>query len=101
MAISPKQSSPRIDRGAPRAGEHAIVIGASMAGLLAARVLSDSYDRVTVLDRDRLPEGVSENRRAVPQGRHAHGLQLGCEPAVGVLVGRRLGHDCYRWADGL
>lgn len=90
MAVSPKQSSSRIDRGAPRAGEHAIVIGASMAGLLAAGVLSDSYDRVTVLDRDRLPEGVSENRRAVPQGRHAHGLQLGGQLALeGLLPGFR------------
>ncbi|MEA2195406.1 MAG: hypothetical protein QOG42_1840 [Solirubrobacteraceae bacterium] len=86
MAISTKQSSPRIGRSAPRAGEHAIVIGASMAGLLAARVLSDSYDRVTVLDRDRLPEGVTENRRAVPQGRHAHGLQLGGQAALEELL---------------
>jgi 2-polyprenyl-6-methoxyphenol hydroxylase-like FAD-dependent oxidoreductase len=86
MAISTKQSSHRIDRGAPRAGEHAIVIGASMAGLLAARVLADSYDRVTVLDRDRLPEGVTENRRAVPQGRHAHGLQLGGQEALEELL---------------
>src|SRR5687767_9413701 len=90
MATSTKQSSPRSDRSAPRAGEHAIVIGASMAGLLAARVLADSYDRVTVLDRDRLPEGVTENRRAVPQGRHAHGLQLGGQLALeGLLPGFR------------
>jgi 2-polyprenyl-6-methoxyphenol hydroxylase-like FAD-dependent oxidoreductase len=86
MAISAQQSSPRIDRGAPRAGEHAIVIGASMAGLLAARVLSESYDRVTVLDRDRLPEGLIEHRRAVPQGRHAHGLQLGGQVALEQLL---------------
>jgi 2-polyprenyl-6-methoxyphenol hydroxylase-like FAD-dependent oxidoreductase len=86
MAISTKQSSPRIDRGAPRAGEHAIVIGASIAGLLAARVLADAYDRVTVLDRDRLPDGVTENRRAVPQGRHAHGLQLGGQEALEDLL---------------
>ena len=81
MALSTKQS-PSTDRRPPRAGEHAIVIGASMAGLMAARVLADSYDRVTVLDRDRLPEGVTENRRAVPQGRHAHGLQLGGQIAI-------------------
>jgi len=42
MAISTTRSSHRIDRSVPRAGAHAIVIGASMAGLLAARVLSDS-----------------------------------------------------------
>jgi 2-polyprenyl-6-methoxyphenol hydroxylase-like FAD-dependent oxidoreductase len=86
MANRTEQSSPRSDRTAPRAGAHAIVIGASMAGLLAARVLSDSYDRVTVLDRDRLPEGVTENRRAVPQGRHAHALQLGGQVALEELL---------------
>ena len=86
MANSTQQSSPRSDRTAPRAGEHAIVIGASLAGLLAARVLADSYDRVTVLDRDRLPGGVTENRRAVPQGRHAHGLQLGGQLALEELL---------------
>ena len=56
-----------------RIGEHAVVIGASMAGLLAARALADAYERVTVLDRDVLPTGL-EGRRAVPQGRHAHAL---------------------------
>ena len=52
---------------------HAIVIGGSMGGLLAARVLSDHVDRVTLVERDRLPDG-AESRRGVPQGRHAHGL---------------------------
>jgi 2-polyprenyl-6-methoxyphenol hydroxylase-like FAD-dependent oxidoreductase len=47
------------------------VIGASIAGLCAARVLSDFYDRVTVYERDELPDG-PENRAAVPQGRHVH-----------------------------
>jgi 2-polyprenyl-6-methoxyphenol hydroxylase-like FAD-dependent oxidoreductase len=41
---------------------------------------------VTVLDRDRLPEGLTENRRAVPQGRHAHGLQLGGQVALEQLL---------------
>ncbi|MDQ4103512.1 MAG: NAD(P)-binding protein [Actinomycetota bacterium] len=54
-------------------GDHAIVIGASMAGLLAARVLSDAYHRVTVLERDALP-AIGEHRKGVPQGRHVHGL---------------------------
>lgn len=56
-----------------KTGEHAVVLGGSMAGLLAARVLADAYDRVTVVERDRLPEE-PENRRGVPQGRHVHGL---------------------------
>jgi 2-polyprenyl-6-methoxyphenol hydroxylase-like FAD-dependent oxidoreductase len=52
-------------------GDHAMVLGASMAGLLAARVLSDAYERVTVVERDPLPE-TAENRKGVLQGRHAH-----------------------------
>ena len=51
--------------------KHAIVIGASIGGLCAARVLADSYDRVTVYERDDLPDGPA-NRAAVPQGRHVH-----------------------------
>jgi phytoene dehydrogenase-like protein len=33
-----------------RLGAHAVVIGGSMAGLLAARVLADHFDRVTILE---------------------------------------------------
>jgi len=60
-------SGPRRDR--------AVVLGGSMAGLLAARALSDAYRTVLVVERDDLPLRVSsEPRRGVPQGRHAHGL---------------------------
>lgn len=48
-----------------------MVIGAGMAGLTAARVLSERYDQVTVLDRDTLP-GEPVPRRGVPQGNHPH-----------------------------
>jgi 2-polyprenyl-6-methoxyphenol hydroxylase-like FAD-dependent oxidoreductase len=51
----------------------AIVIGGSIAGLVAARVLSPRFGRVTILDRDRLP-AVASNRLGVPQGWHGHGL---------------------------
>jgi 2-polyprenyl-6-methoxyphenol hydroxylase-like FAD-dependent oxidoreductase len=54
-----------------RIGDHAVVLGASLAGLLAARVLADAYGRVTVVERDPLPQ-TAENRKGVPQGRHAH-----------------------------
>jgi 2-polyprenyl-6-methoxyphenol hydroxylase-like FAD-dependent oxidoreductase len=54
-----------------RIGDHAVVLGASFAGLLATRVLADAYGRVTVVERDPLPE-TAENRKGVPQGRHAH-----------------------------
>jgi 2-polyprenyl-6-methoxyphenol hydroxylase-like FAD-dependent oxidoreductase len=64
--------------------EHAIVIGGSMAGLLAARVLSDYYGHVTVIDRDTLPAG-RETRAGVPQGRHTHGLLAGGAYALEAL----------------
>ncbi|HEY0638651.1 MAG TPA: NAD(P)-binding protein [Pseudonocardiaceae bacterium] len=52
---------------------HAVVVGAGMGGLLAARALAGEYERVTVLERDPLPDG-AERRRGVPQGRHFHAL---------------------------
>ncbi len=54
-----------------RSGGQAVVIGASIAGMCAARVLSDFYDRVTVFERDELPSGPAK-RPAVPQDRHLH-----------------------------
>jgi 2-polyprenyl-6-methoxyphenol hydroxylase-like FAD-dependent oxidoreductase len=53
--------------------DRAVVLGASIAGLLAARVLADVYPEVTVVDRDELPAN-SAPRRGVPQGRHIHAL---------------------------
>jgi 2-polyprenyl-6-methoxyphenol hydroxylase-like FAD-dependent oxidoreductase len=50
---------------------HAVVIGAGMAGLSIAQALTTGFDRVTVIDRDRLPTG-SDARRGVPQSRHLH-----------------------------
>lgn len=51
----------------------AVVLGGSIAGLFAARVLADAYDEVVVVDRDRLA-GVSGPRRSRPQGRHINAL---------------------------
>ena len=56
-----------------RGREHAVVIGGSMAGLLAARALAQHFRRVTILERDPLGERV-EPRKGVPQGHHTHGL---------------------------
>lgn len=52
-------------------GQHAVVIGASMAGLLASRVLSEHFEQVTVIERDHLPQEI-QPRKGVPQGRHVH-----------------------------
>jgi 2-polyprenyl-6-methoxyphenol hydroxylase-like FAD-dependent oxidoreductase len=59
--------------------DHAVIIGGSIAGLTAARALSESFDRVTIVERDELPEGV-EHRPGVPQAKQLHViLPLGAE----------------------
>ncbi len=54
-------------------GRQAVVIGGSMAGLLAAGVLADHFEMVTLVERDRFPDG-SDHRKGDPQGQHAHAL---------------------------
>ncbi|NMH77186.1 FAD-dependent oxidoreductase [Pseudonocardia xinjiangensis] len=51
----------------------AVVLGASMAGLLAARVLSDHAEEVVVIERDAADTGY-EPRPGVPQGSQVHAL---------------------------
>src|SRR5512135_3662941 len=55
------------------AGRHAVVIGGSLAGMLASRILVDHFERVTLVERDRFPEGPVA-RAGVPQARHVHVL---------------------------
>ncbi|WP_107488871.1 NAD(P)/FAD-dependent oxidoreductase [Streptomyces subrutilus] len=65
---------------------HAVVIGGSLAGLLAAAVLAE-YATVTVVDADPLPEGPA-SRRGLPQARHTHLLWSGGARAIeGILPG--------------
>ncbi|HEY9693788.1 MAG TPA: FAD-dependent monooxygenase [Oculatellaceae cyanobacterium] len=52
---------------------HALVIGGSIAGLLAARVLVDYFDQVTIVERDRLPAQPIP-RPGVPQSYQLHVL---------------------------
>ncbi|HXQ58957.1 MAG TPA: hypothetical protein VN799_02630, partial [Acidimicrobiales bacterium] len=59
------------------------VVGSGMAGLLSARVLSDYFDEVVLIDRDDIP-GVPGTRLGVPQGKHFHallpgGLTIACD----------------------
>lgn len=68
----------------PVLGERAVVLGASMSGLLAARVLTDFYRSVTVVERDVL-SGHPEDRRGVPQGRHVHALLARGAQTLGEL----------------
>jgi 2-polyprenyl-6-methoxyphenol hydroxylase-like FAD-dependent oxidoreductase len=53
--------------------EQAVVLGASIGGLLAARTLSDFYSTVLVIERDDLP-GDARSRRGTPQDKHLHAL---------------------------
>ena len=64
------QSSSTVTMRAPM-WDHAVVIGGSIAGMTTARVLADHFARVTIIERDRLPDG-PEFRRGAPQARHAH-----------------------------
>ncbi|MGW5152051.1 FAD-dependent oxidoreductase [Rhodococcus koreensis] len=57
----------------PHRGAHAVVIGGSIAGLLAARVLADYFEAVTIFEKDHLVDG-TEPRAGVPQGRHVHSI---------------------------
>ena len=66
--------------------QEAVVIGAGIGGLLAAAALSRAAPEteILLLDRDALPDG-PENRRGVPQGRHAHLLMAGGWSAMETL----------------
>jgi 2-polyprenyl-6-methoxyphenol hydroxylase-like FAD-dependent oxidoreductase len=61
--------------GESGSGNHAIVLGGSLAGLLAARVLAEAFSQVTILERDRYPDE-PRGRRGVPQGGHLHVLLM-------------------------
>jgi 2-polyprenyl-6-methoxyphenol hydroxylase-like FAD-dependent oxidoreductase len=59
-----------------RIGKQAVVVGAGMAGLIAARSLADFFERVIVLENDELPEEAT-HRPGTPQSSHLHGLLAG------------------------
>lgn len=67
-------------------GERVVVVGGSIGGLVAARVLSDHFSQVTVVERDGLPEAPGP-RRGVPQSVHLHGLTLGGRMALDEIYG--------------
>jgi 2-polyprenyl-6-methoxyphenol hydroxylase-like FAD-dependent oxidoreductase len=83
-----------------RRGEHAIVLGGSMAGLATAAVLAERFDRVTIIERDHLP-AVGEQRRGVPQGKHVHALLPAGLEALSGLLPDLVGDLCARGAQVL
>src|SRR5579885_1837418 len=78
IALRGPRGRPPLGPSCLRSGSHAeveraLVVGGSVASLLAARVLADHADEVVVVDRDELADDLAE-RKGVPQGRHVHGL---------------------------
>jgi 2-polyprenyl-6-methoxyphenol hydroxylase-like FAD-dependent oxidoreductase len=65
--------------------DHAVVIGASIAGLLAASALSHGFRQVTIYERDELPDE-PQPRKGVPQSRQAHGLTARGASAMNELL---------------
>ncbi|NEB93212.1 NAD(P)/FAD-dependent oxidoreductase [Streptomyces bauhiniae] len=63
----------------------AVVLGGSLAGMLAARALAATGARVTVVERDALPAG-PEPRKGLPQARHVHQLWSGGARALEELL---------------
>ena len=62
-------------------GKQALVVGAGMGGLTAARVLADYFEQVLVLERDTLP-AQAKARSGIPQGKHVHVLLAGGQQAL-------------------
>jgi 2-polyprenyl-6-methoxyphenol hydroxylase-like FAD-dependent oxidoreductase len=63
----------QVGAGARNTNRHAVVLGGSLAGLLTARVLSDHFEHVTLIERDAYVD-TTESRRGIPQANHVHGL---------------------------
>ena len=74
-----------------RLGQHAVVVGGSLAGLMTARVLADHFDAVTVLERDPI-ELQPVLHKSIPQGHHLHGLLLGGQQVMASLYPGFLDH---------
>ena len=67
-----------------RAGENAVVIGGSMAGLMTALVLADHFDQVLVLERDHIVDEPTVHK-SIPQGNHLHALLLSGQQVLSRL----------------
>ena len=65
--------------------KRAVIIGGSITGLLAARVMSDCSDEVVIVERDQLPD-VPVSRGGVPQDRHGHLLMAKGQQIIEQLI---------------
>ena len=67
--------------------KHAVIIGASMAGLLAAAAAAEFFETVAIYERDTLKND-KDVRRGIPQGAHIHTLLgYGAESIERLLPG--------------
>jgi 2-polyprenyl-6-methoxyphenol hydroxylase-like FAD-dependent oxidoreductase len=57
-----------------RSNDSVVIVGGSFAGLVTARVLSEEFSEVIIIERDDLPDALI-NRKGVPQTPHVHGVQ--------------------------
>ena len=69
-------STPVSNRGSRQLGRRAVVVGAGMGGLAAAGALAQYFERVDILERDRL-SAFAQSRAGTSQDRHPHGLLAG------------------------
>jgi 2-polyprenyl-6-methoxyphenol hydroxylase-like FAD-dependent oxidoreductase len=81
MMSSPARRFAEIVSDKPAAGPRAelgtaIVLGGSVAGMLAARVLAEHAEAVLIIERDVMTEGVG-GRHGVPQSSQVHALLAG------------------------
>src|ERR1700722_11158041 len=93
-SIERRESDPVYSKAHSPDRQHAVVIGASVAGLVAARALSTPFRSVTLLDRDEEPAQPTP-RAGVPQGRHVHVVLPGGVRALDRLFPGRL-HELVR-----
>ncbi|MDG4663413.1 FAD-dependent monooxygenase [Mycobacterium sp. 236(2023)] len=79
------------------------MLGASMAGLLAAGVLTEFYDRVTIIERDELDDSAAP-RRGVPQSRQPHVVLARCvqvmEDIFPGITAEIVDAGAHEWCDG-
>jgi 2-polyprenyl-6-methoxyphenol hydroxylase-like FAD-dependent oxidoreductase len=64
---------------------HGLVLGGGLAGMLAAHVLAQHLDAVTIVERDRLPDGPAD-RKGIPHSRHTHLLVAGGARALDQML---------------
>ncbi|MCK9923628.1 FAD-dependent oxidoreductase [Frankia sp. AgPm24] len=85
-APAPADGGARVGRTGSVGSRHAVVLGAGVAGLLAARVLAETFDQVTILDRDDLPDVPDVSDVADPADLPATGSRAARGAFVGVGV---------------